>query len=76
MGESTVDISGLSPGERLDLIERLWDSLSRSEEPVVTEAQRTELARRIAALERGEMRTIPLEQALTAIRARHASDQP
>jgi len=72
MRQSPVNIAGLSPTERLDLIEQLWDSLSPAEVPI-TEAQRVELASRVAAIERGEMRTIPLEQALTAVRATRAT---
>ena len=68
MPKSPVDISALSPAERLDLIEQLWESLTRVEALPVTEAQRAELASRVAALERGEMKTIPLELALTAMR--------
>jgi len=68
MGSSPIDVSGLSPAERLNPIEQLWESLHREGEPRVTEAQRAELASRLAALERGEMKTIPLDQALTAIR--------
>jgi putative addiction module component (TIGR02574 family) len=73
MQQSRVDISALNPAERLELIERLWDSLSPPEEVPVTDAQRAELASRVAALERGEMKVIPLEEAITAIRAGRAA---
>jgi putative addiction module component (TIGR02574 family) len=41
------EISRLSPRERLNLIEQLWDSLSESEIPL-TSAQQVELERRLA----------------------------
>lgn len=75
MRMTPMDISSLSPDERLDLIEQIWESLRGVEDLPVTEAQRAELASRVAALERGEMKTIPLDQALTAIRAARATRQ-
>ena len=72
MREPPVDISALSPDERLDLIERLWDSLS---DVPVTDAQRAELSSRLDALERGEMQSLPLEDVLAAIRAGRATSQ-
>ena len=53
-------------------IEQLWDSLSPEAVPV-TEAQRAELRRRLEALESGEMKTLPLDQVLSAIRAGRAT---
>ncbi len=44
------EISRLSPKERLNLIEQLWDSLSESELPL-TAAQQAELERRLATSE-------------------------
>ena len=51
MGQSAIDISALSPEERLELLERLWDSLDPEEVPL-TEAQRAELKRRVDRMER------------------------
>jgi putative addiction module component (TIGR02574 family) len=50
MSKPAVDIERLSPAERLDLIERLWDSLSEDDVPV-TDAQHRELERRLDALD-------------------------
>jgi putative addiction module component (TIGR02574 family) len=47
----TLDISRLSPKERLDLIGELWDSLT-AEEVQLTPAQERELKRRIATFDR------------------------
>jgi putative addiction module component (TIGR02574 family) len=51
MGHPAIDIDTLSPEERLDLLEKLWDSLEPSQIPV-TEAQKRELDRRLDALDR------------------------
>lgn len=53
MDEPSVRIESLSKDERLDLLERLWDSLSETPADVpVTLAQQAELDRRSDALER------------------------
>lgn len=44
------DLSRLSPPQRLELIERLWDSLDDADIPV-TAAQHAELERRIASFD-------------------------
>ena len=46
----TLDFSHLSPQERLDLIEDLWDSLNPAAVPV-TPAQKAEIDRRLATLD-------------------------
>jgi putative addiction module component (TIGR02574 family) len=51
MGDPAFDITGLTPHERLELIERLWDSLTPEDVPL-TEAQQKELQRRLERLER------------------------
>ena len=44
------DILQLSIDERLDLVEKIWDSITASDEPLpLTEAQRAELDRRLQA---------------------------
>jgi len=50
MAEPAIDISSLSPDQRLDLIGELWDSLADSEVPL-TPAQRAELQRRLASFD-------------------------
>jgi putative addiction module component (TIGR02574 family) len=47
---ATIDISSLSPQERLDLIGRLWNSLD-AEDVRLTPAQEAELERRLATLD-------------------------
>jgi putative addiction module component (TIGR02574 family) len=47
---ATLDISRLTPKERLDLIGQLWDSLSPSDVQL-TQAQEAELDRRLASFD-------------------------
>jgi len=47
---AAMNFSHLSPQERLNLIEELWDSLSPGAVPV-TPAQKTEIKRRLATLD-------------------------
>ncbi|HWP36681.1 MAG TPA: addiction module protein [Gemmatimonadales bacterium] len=54
MGSTRIDISGLTPAERLQLVEELWDSLSPADIPL-TAAQAEELDRR-EALHRADLR--------------------
>lgn len=63
MSKPAVDIDQLSPEERLDLIERLWDSLHDGDVPL-TDAQRHELDHRLDALDREGPIGIPWEQVL------------
>jgi len=63
MSEPAVDITRLSPAERLRLLEQLWDSLSDDDVPL-TSAQRRELDRRLDDLEREGPRGIPWEEVL------------
>jgi putative addiction module component (TIGR02574 family) len=44
-----LGIDRMSPNERLELISEIWDSLSPSEQVRLTENQKEELDRRIAA---------------------------
>jgi putative addiction module component (TIGR02574 family) len=57
---ATLDISRLSPQERLDLIGELWDSLT-AEEVQLTPAQARELDRRIATFADDAKTAIPWE---------------
>jgi putative addiction module component (TIGR02574 family) len=73
MGHPAIDIDTLSPEERLDLLEKLWDSLEPSQIPV-TEAQKRELDRRLDALDRdvAERRAlgVPWDEVLEQLRRR------
>jgi putative addiction module component (TIGR02574 family) len=51
-----LDISRLTPTERIQLAEELWDSLAINGDSLpLTPAQRQELERRLAAIDRGEV---------------------
>ena len=66
---SRIDISGLTSEERLELLWDIWDSLAPEEVPV-TEAQRSELDRRLDDLEQDGDLGIPWEEVLRQIRDR------
>ncbi|MET4065532.1 putative addiction module component (TIGR02574 family) [Bradyrhizobium sp. S3.2.6] len=57
---ATLDISRLTPKERLDLIGELWDSLSAAD-VTLTAAQVTELDRRLATFDADRREAIPWE---------------
>ncbi|MET3910584.1 putative addiction module component (TIGR02574 family) [Bradyrhizobium sp. S3.3.6] len=57
---ATLDISRLTPKERLDLIGELWDSLSAADVQL-TPAQVTELDRRLATFDADRREAIPWE---------------
>jgi putative addiction module component (TIGR02574 family) len=75
VSDTAIKIDGLSPEERLDLLERLGDSLARTPTDVpVTPEQRAELDRRLDDLDRdiqegGEL-GVPWDEVLRQIRAR------
>jgi putative addiction module component (TIGR02574 family) len=54
MAKPAIDIQQLSPNERLELIEELWDSLSEPQRDALelTAEQQAELDDRLDALER------------------------
>jgi putative addiction module component (TIGR02574 family) len=66
---STIDIAKLSPKERLELLEQLWDSLSPEAVPM-TDAQNEELDRRLDELDREGPVGIPWNEVLDRIRNR------
>jgi putative addiction module component (TIGR02574 family) len=60
-----IDIDALSREERLELLERLWDSLASNPEAIpLTYAQREELDRRLDDLEREGPIGIPADDFL------------
>ena len=65
----TIDIAKLSPKERLELLEELWDSLS-PESIAMTDAQTKELDRRLDELDREGPVGIPWNEVLDRIRNR------
>jgi putative addiction module component (TIGR02574 family) len=63
-----IDIQALSPAQRLELIELLWDSLSSTPEAIpFTDAQRAELDRRLDELDREGPTGIPAEEVLNRL---------
>jgi putative addiction module component (TIGR02574 family) len=75
MGEHSFRIDALSAAERLDLLERLWDSLSGEPQRIpLTEPQRAELDRRLDALEddfrQGSVLGVPWDEVVRRIRTR------
>ena len=75
MGESSFKIDALSSAERLELLERLWDSLSREPTRVpLTDSQRAELDRRLDSLDsdlkQGSSPGVPWNEVVRRIRNR------
>ncbi len=63
------DIKRLPAEERLDLIEKLWDSLHEAPQQIpITAAQREELDRRLDEMEAKGTDGIPWERVLEQIR--------
>ena len=69
MGTTRIDISRLSPLERLKLVEELWDSLTPADIPL-TPAQVKELGRREALHRADPERGRPWREVLDEIERR------
>ena len=68
---SQHDIEMLTVKERLELIERVWDSLAMTQDDIpLTNSQRAELDRRIDELEERGPVGIPWEQVLDRIKSK------
>ncbi len=75
MGNVAINVESLTAEERLDLLEKLWDSLSKRPGLLpLTEPQKRELDRRLDALDRDVEQQQPLgvpwDEVLKQIRAR------
>ena len=75
MSKPQVRIESLSKDERLNLLERLWDSLNRTpSKVVVTPAQLVELDRRSDALDqdaaKGQALGVPWDEVVRQLRTR------
>ena len=71
MAKPEIDIKKLTREERLDLIEKLWDSLvSTTGDVPLTAAQEAELDRRIDDMDGDDFLGIPWETVLKQIRER------
>lgn len=69
MSKPALDIYELTPEERLQLIEELWESLGKTPEALpLTYRQKEELDRRLDDLERSGPEGIPWEEVLRRIR--------
>ena len=69
MAEHAFNIDDLSPAERLQLIEQIWDSLSPNPNSVpFTAPQKEEMDRRIDDLENGTTEGIPWEEVQRRLR--------
>jgi putative addiction module component (TIGR02574 family) len=76
MAEAALDINQLSPEEQLDLLDKIWDRLSRVPSRVpITDSQRRELDRRLDSLDidirAGGSPGIPWDEVLRQIRDHH-----
>jgi len=69
MSDLTPELARLSPRQRLDLIEALWESLDDKDVPV-TESQRAELDRRIAGFEQDREESVSWDQLSAELRQR------
>jgi putative addiction module component (TIGR02574 family) len=69
MSLPAIDLNRLTTEERLDLIERLWDSLGAAASTIpLTPAQREELDRRLDDLDEGPTGA-PWDEAIRRIRS-------
>jgi putative addiction module component (TIGR02574 family) len=60
---NTLGIDRLTPAERLQLLQEIWDSLAHDVEVLpLTEPQRQELDRRLAALDADPNRVVSWEE--------------
>jgi putative addiction module component (TIGR02574 family) len=74
MGEPELRIEALSAEERLELLERLWESLRRAPAAVrVSDEQKAELDRRSSSLDQnlahGGLPGVPWDEVLRQLRA-------
>jgi putative addiction module component (TIGR02574 family) len=71
MVKPALDLGKLTRDERLELLEELWESLSRESDPLpLTEDQEAELDRRLDALEREGAAGISSEELRDRLRNR------
>ena len=69
MSDLAPELARLTPRQRLDLIESLWESLEDEDVPV-TDTQRAELDRRIAGFEQDQEHNISWDQLKAELRQR------
>ena len=66
------ELMELTPAERIELAQDLWDSIAPEEMPPLTEGQKREIDRRIAEHERNPERAASWEEVRTRLWARYA----
>ncbi len=72
MNQTTTSIFDLSPSEKLQLVEDLWDDLAATPEAIpVYDWQREELDRRRANLMRNPASGLTWEEVKRRVRSRH-----
>ena len=64
------ELMQLTPAERGEIAQELWDSLDEAELPPLTPRQMQEIDRRLAEYERDPSRAIPWEEVRDRLRAR------
>lgn len=64
------ELMQLTPAERVEIAQELWDSLDEADLPPLTPEQMQEIDRRIAEHERDPSRAIPWEEVRDRLRAR------
>ena len=67
MSDLAPELARLSPRQRLDLIESLWESLDDADVPVA-DTQRAELDRRIASFDHDREHVVPWDQLKAELR--------
>ncbi len=73
MSKPALDIKALSQDERLDLLDRIWESLSDAPSGVpLTPTQRAELDRRLDEIDREGHSGIPWEEVLARLKNGHS----
>ncbi len=69
INEVFADAMSLDTDSRLELVERLWDTVQPRAESVFSEATWKEIGRRVTASDAGQVEHIPGEVAFAQIRA-------
>jgi putative addiction module component (TIGR02574 family) len=72
MAKRPLDFSHLTPDQRLELIEALWDSLTPQEAAPISPELAAELDRRVAEMETDPTSGRPWEEVLADLRKRIA----
>ncbi len=66
-----IDINRLSREQRLELIEELWESLAATPDEIpLSDAQRTELDRRLDEMDSDDTLGVPWDEVLRQVRGR------